>query len=206
MGAPKLADVLMDFGGRRDILASLTLASLDEVDFSKPVAETGPDVATLIADAESAVTARLTSDYEEAMQALRDAHREEIARIENTLWASTTALIEERFAMMETSVLEQTGVAVARTLGSALSGNLQTRAIRSLVTSLQAALRNREITRLRVTGPLQLFEALKKQLGPGLADFDFTESSDIDLTVTIDNALYATRIGDWGKELSQVLE
>ena len=59
--------------------------------------------------------------------------------------------------------------------------------------------------RIAVRGPLSLFETLKASLGPRAANLDFIEAPGFDLTVTIDEAVFETRMAEWSATLSEVL-
>jgi len=59
--------------------------------------------------------------------------------------------------------------------------------------------------RIGVRGPLSLFEPLSAALGSRAANLDFTEASGFDLTVTIDETVFETRIAEWSASLSEVL-
>src|SRR5438445_818949 len=62
-----------------------------------------------------------------------------------------------------------------------------------------------EAERIGVRGPLSLFEPLKAALGDRAANLDFTEAPGFDLTVTIDETVFETRIAEWSASLSEVL-
>ena len=59
--------------------------------------------------------------------------------------------------------------------------------------------------RIGVRGPLSLFEPLKAALGSRAANLDFAEAPGFDLTVSIDETVFETRIAEWSASLSEVL-
>ncbi len=54
-------------------------------------------------------------------------------------------------------------------------------------------------------GPSSLFETLREALGSRAANLDFVEAAGLDLTVTIDETVFETRIAEWSSTLSEVL-
>ena len=59
--------------------------------------------------------------------------------------------------------------------------------------------------RIGVRGPLSLFETLQAALGSRAANLDFVEAPGFDLTVTIDEAVFETRMAEWSATLSEAL-
>ncbi|TIR88239.1 MAG: hypothetical protein E5X08_32115, partial [Mesorhizobium sp.] len=102
-------------------------------------------------------------------------------------------------------VAELTAATVARIIGGVVSDDLQERSIEALARTVSAAIADSEAVRIGVRGPLSLFEPLKASLGDRAANLDFTEAAGFDLTVTIDETVFETRIAEWSASLSEVL-
>ncbi|TIU24661.1 MAG: hypothetical protein E5W38_30465, partial [Mesorhizobium sp.] len=86
-----------------------------------------------------------------------------------------------------------------------VSDDLQKRSLDALTRTIGAAVADSEAVRIGVRGPLSLFEPLKAALGDRAANLDFTEAPGFDLTVTIDETVFETRIAEWSASLSEVL-
>jgi hypothetical protein len=106
---------------------------------------------------------------------------------------------------MEVRLAESTGMVASRILGAVVSEDLRDRAIARLAGLIREALRDGEAVRIRVHGNLPLFEALKQQLPGHAGQFDFMESPDFDLSVTIDESIYETRLAEWSAALAEIL-
>jgi hypothetical protein len=203
-----LFDLLPDFGEPR------IKAAPEPVHVRRPqpagVAEPPPVdidalVAAAVADAEAALSARLEARHREEMEAQSraEADRSEalMARLGREMGASVAAGIDEMEARLRSAI----GDAVARILGGLLGDDLRTRSLAALAQTIGEALRDHDAARIRVSGPLSLFEPLKEALGPASANLDFTETPGIDLTVSVDDALIETRLFEWAAALTEVL-
>jgi hypothetical protein len=110
-----------------------------------------------------------------------------------------------RIEAMEQRVAELAGSTVARIIGGLLNDDLQERSLQALSRAIGAAVADNEAVRIGVRGPLSLFEPLKAALGSRAANLDFTEAPGFDLTVSIDETVFETRIAEWSASLSEVL-
>ncbi|BAB49939.1 mlr2930 [Mesorhizobium japonicum MAFF 303099] len=110
-----------------------------------------------------------------------------------------------RIDAMETRVTDLVAATVARIIGGVVSDDLQKRSLEALAGAVREAVGDGEAVRIAVRGPLSLFETLKASLGPRAANLDFIEAPGFDLTVTIDEAVFETRIAEWSATLSEVL-
>ena len=70
---------------------------------------------------------------------------------------------------------------------------------------IREALQDSEAIRIRVRGNLPLFETLKEKLPEHANQLDFMESPDFDLSVSIDDSVYETRLAEWSLALSETL-
>jgi hypothetical protein len=183
-----LADALKDFGAgppRSD--HAFSLAAMEEPAGFPPMAMDMPlpdvepvDVDALIAGAvaaaEQALNERLAQEHAAALQAEKDLHAEEVARL------------QQHFA--------DEGL---------LSDDLRDRSIDRLAGLIREALRDGEAVRIRIHGSPPLFEALKQKLPDHAGQFDFMESPDFDLSVAIDESVYETRLAEWSAALAEIL-
>jgi len=56
-----------------------------------------------------------------------------------------------------------------------------------------------------VRGSLPLYEDVKARLPEHADQFDFAESPDFDLSVTIDDSVFETRLAEWSAALAETL-
>ncbi|TGS54570.1 hypothetical protein EN826_033415, partial [Mesorhizobium sp. M1D.F.Ca.ET.183.01.1.1] len=106
------------------------------------------------------------------------------------------AAVAARIDTMEARVSELAGATIARIIGGLLSEDLQKRSLAALSRAIGAAVADSEAVRIGVRGPLSLFEPLRQAVGSRAAHLDFAEVPGFDLTVTIDEAVFETRIAE----------
>jgi len=202
-----LADVLPDFGAPPPLRTA-----------QQPVAEPAPKlvrtvpeedvrsrVEAAVREAEAAVETRMAEAHAQAVAGIEVRHAEELSRLRAELGEQAGRLIAERLGSMEADLVALTGAVVARMLGVSLTEEVKRHALDELRRSILAALGDREAARIRIKGPLFLYEALK----PGLARFadsiEFTEEPGFDLVASIDAGLFETRLGEWSSALSEAM-
>jgi hypothetical protein len=162
-------------------------------------------IAGAVAAAEQALNERLAQEHAAALQAEKDLHAEEVARLQQHFADEASAKIEAGFAEMEARLAESTGMVASRILGGLLSDDLRDRSIDRLAGLIREALRDGEAVRIRIHGSPPLFEALKQKLPDHAGQFDFMESPDFDLSVAIDESVYETRLAEWSAALAEIL-
>lgn len=159
-------------------------------------------IAEAVAQAETELTQRLNEEHGQALRMVQEQHRQEIDAIEARFADEASEKIATSFTELETSVIETTGAVAARILGAVISDDIRERSLERLAAIIRAALADGEAVRIRLHGSLPLFEALKQRL-PQLGDqLDFTERPDFDLSLSIDDSLYETRIAEWSAALA----
>ncbi|RTL94529.1 MAG: hypothetical protein EKK31_30635 [Hyphomicrobiales bacterium] len=208
MASVALFDLLPDFGSRTSA-ASQAPAARDASHMpaapAAPQADIGALIAEAVADAEAALEARLTIAHQAALDAERQASDDAARAFLESFGGDLGAAVATRIEAMEQRVAELAGATVARIIGGLLSDDLQERSLQALSRAIGAAVADNEAVRIGVRGPLSLFEPLKVALGSRAANLDFTEAPGFDLTVTIDEAVFETRIAEWSASLSEVL-
>ncbi|MBZ9848680.1 hypothetical protein LB565_11875 [Mesorhizobium sp. CA14] len=207
MASAALFDLLPDFGSRT---SAASQAPKDRDIQHMPAAPTpqadiGALIAEAVADAEAALEARLALSHQAALDAERQANDEAAKAFLESFGGDLGAAVATRIEAMERRVVELAGATVARIVGGLLSDDLQQRSLQALSQAIDAAVADSEAVRIGVRGPLSLFEPLKAALGPRAANLDFTEAPGFDLTVTIDETVFETRIAEWSASLSEVL-
>ena len=206
MAAPALADVLKDFGSAMLLEKNVQVAEPR----AQPQPLVAPAPATNIIDeaVKAAVEehdAGLRAEHAAEIEALQTAHKQEIARLQAEIGERAGDIVVARFEEMERKLSELTSSVVARILGIALTETIQEKAVEALVQEIGKAVRDREAVRIRIHGPLSLFEALQPKLGKNAERVEYTETSDLDLTVAIDDALFETRLSDWSAALAEIM-
>ncbi|RST85845.1 hypothetical protein EJC49_13440 [Aquibium carbonis] len=175
-----------------------------EVAFEAPTPPPDIDaiVAEAVASAEASLAERLEAEFAERLDARDKAHAEELERLQREAGEATGMRIADEFAALEKRLSACTSDVVARLLAPVLTEDLQRKAVASLVAVIDAAIRDSGAVRIRVRGPLSLFEMLEARLGEHSGRVEFTETQDFDLQVAVDESLYETRLSDWSQSLA----
>lgn len=207
MPALALADFLTDFGAPSSVERTrpIRIATAQPAMAGIDPAEVELRIAQAVAEAEAALMARQEARWLVDRSELEARHAAELAAVRASLSEAAVDTIGTRFEAMEEALLERTGMAVARILGTVLSGQMQLRAVETLATRLRDILIEGKAVRLRISGPASLYEALVARIGEAAASLTFTETDAVDLTVAIDDALYTTRLADWSTDLAEVM-
>jgi len=207
MPSAALFDLLPDFGSRA-ASADKAPAPPDierKPDAPQPLADIGTLIAEAVADAEAALEARLAVAHQTALEAERRANDDAAKAFLESFGGDLGAAVATRIDAMEARVSELAGATIARIIGGIVSDDLQARSLAALAGVVSAAVADAEAVRIGVHGPLALFEPLKAALGSRAANLDFTESTGFDLTVTIGEAVFETRMAEWSASLSEIL-
>jgi hypothetical protein len=106
---------------------------------------------------------------------------------------------------MENRVVDLTSAVTARILGVVLTDNIRERSIDRLATIIRDALADNEAVRIRVRGSLALYEEVKAKLPKYAEQLDFAESPNFDLSVTIEDSVFETRLAEWSTALAEAL-
>lgn len=207
MASAALFDLLPDFGSRSPAASQPPAPrGADHTPAAPaPQADIGALIAEAVADAEAALEARLALAHQAALDAERQASDDAAKAFLESFGGDLGAAVATRIDAMERRVAELAGATVARIIGGLLGDDLQKRSLAALSSTIAAAVADSEAVRIGVRGPLSLFEPLKASLGSRAANLDFTEAPGFDLTVTIDETVFETRIAEWSASLSEVL-
>ncbi|MDX8520020.1 hypothetical protein [Mesorhizobium dulcispinae] len=206
MASGALFDLLPDFGSRAPRAGQApAVPDIECKEASPPQADIGALIAEAVADAEAALEARLTAAHAAALEAERQANDDAAKAFLESFGGDLGAAVKTRIDAMEARVAELAGATIARIIGGIVSDDLQKRSLDALARTIDAAIADSEAVRIGVRGPQSLFEPLKAALGNRAANLDFTEAAGFDLTVTIDETVFETRIAEWSASLSEVL-
>ena len=208
MASPAIADLLTDFAPARGRVA----ASLPQAPARASAPEPAPEkpnveaiVAQAVARAERETAERLELTHREALQAEREAHAKELealnARQGEELAVRVTAAMQDA----ERQLIAVSSEAAARVLSHFLSEQIVGRAVAELARTIRIAVADADGLRIRVRGPQSLFLPLEAAMGDLSKYLEFTESPGADLTVTVNETLFETRLADWSTALSEVM-
>ncbi|TKT77492.1 hypothetical protein [Aquamicrobium sp. LC103] len=213
MARRALADALVDFAAAPPLAPAPVPYSLGEFGpgsgMENPEPVELPDIDGMIAaavtEAEAALAERLSQEHAEALEAQRERHAAELAELTNQLAAEASARVASRIQEMEERIVELTTSVTARILGMTLTEELRDRSIESLGRTIHDALLDDEAVRIKVRGPVTLYEALKAAMPAHAGHLDFAESPGMDLSVSIDGTIFETRLADWRESLAEAL-
>ena len=208
MASPAIADLLTDFAPARGrVAASLPLAparaSAPEPAPEKPNVEA--IVAEAVARAERETAERLELTHREALQAEREAHARELEALNVRQGEELAARITAAMQEAERQLISVSSEAAARVLSHFLSEQIVGRAVAELARTIRIAVADADGLRIRVRGPQSLFLPLEAAMGDLSKYLEFTESPGADLTVTVNETLFETRLADWSTALSEVM-
>ena len=120
-----------------------------------------------------------------------------LAERENAFAEETADVLAERL----TAGLAEIGEAIAGHVGMALSRFLdsavRTRALAELSEAVASLLMNSAASRIRVTGPGPLIDALRQQLADRGDSVEYVAASTPDVVVAIDDTIVETQIAAW---------
>ncbi len=204
MRADALFDLLPDFGTRpvRTEAPSNPQRPLTE---PAPAVDIDALVGAAVARAEAELEARLAAEHHAALEAEREAHAEETRALLSSLGDDMGKTIASHLETLQGRVADLVGDQAARILGTLMADDLQRRSLAALERVVRETIGDTEAARVRVSGPLSLYEPLREALGTHGRNLDFTEAPGFDLTVTIDDAVFETRISEWSQALSEIL-
>ena len=207
MPSAALFDLLPDFGARTQHSVQPKATAQPDIrqDTPAPQADIGALIAEAVALAEAELEERLTAAHKAELDAERQANADEAKAFLESIGSDVGKTVALRIDMMEARVTELVAATVARVIGGIVSDDLQKRSLAALTRSIHEAVGDSEAVRVGVRGPLSLFETLQTALGPRAANLDFVEASGFDLTVTIDETVFETRMAEWSATLSEAL-
>ncbi|TPK80096.1 hypothetical protein [Mesorhizobium sp. B2-4-17] len=205
MPSAALFDLLPDFGPRAPRVSKAQAATEHRPEAAEPQADIGTLIAEAVAQAEATLAERLSAAHHAALETERQAHAEEARIFLESFGGDIGKAVSSRIDAMEARVTDLVAATVARIIGGVVSDDLQRRSLEALASAVREAVGDGEAVRIAVRGPLSLFETLKASLGARAANLDFVEAPGLDLTVTVDEAVFETRMAEWSATFSEVL-
>ena len=167
------------------------------------------DVAAIVdaevAKAEARLRTEMNDAAETALNIERDRHEVRIAEMQAAFGADAGARIASAFEAAENSLAHLATTAAARILSKFLSDELARRSVDQLASRIREAIADRDAVRIRVSGPQSMLHRLGAALGPLETQCDFTEADAFDVTVSIDGALFETRLAEWSAQIGEAM-
>lgn len=211
MAALALVDVLPDFGaiGQKPA-APFSAADAAELEAAALAVEPpAPSIEQMVQHAvehaEALLREQLAAEHEAALEMQRAAHAAEIAALEARMGEELGKIIASRLDEVEERLTELATSATARILALHASADVQKRMAAALAETIRAALRDKEAVRVRVSGPLSLYESVRQVLGEDARRLEYSETDSLDLSVSIDEAILETRLSEWAAALAEAL-
>lgn len=217
MGSLALANALKDFSetapARHEsfvdvpsfpAMPEVELPPMPELPEVEPV-DVDALIAEAVAAAEQQLAERLAEEHAASLQAERDRHAQDIAELHQQFADETSTKVLAGIEEMEQRLVELTGSVAARILGNFLTEDIRNRSLQKLADLINTALTDGESVRIRAQGSLPFFQALQEKLPTYADQLAFTESPNFDLTVTIDDSVYETRLAEWSSVLAEAL-
>lgn len=198
----RLIDVLPDFGAPPPARS----VPLREVHAHVPTpVDMSAVIATAVAEAEAALMSRMSAEQDARLAAERELHSAELEAAARRFGTEAGDIVRGRLAALEEELGARTASVVGRVLGTMMSDTLRARSIEALARILVDAVRDPDTPRLEVKGPLSMYEELAKALGGRIANVAFVEAEGFDLSASVDETVFETRIGEWSRTISEIL-
>ncbi|MGB3502530.1 MAG: hypothetical protein WBA44_12970 [Mesorhizobium sp.] len=213
MGALALADFLVDFDPRPRTAAAPPPALLAVVpDHASPPPDPGPappDVDSIVAEAVAAAEAAVAARFQEEMDARlaeqEERHRSELDRARADAGVELGGRLMEQLATFEAAAIDAATSVAARILGQVVTQTIATRSVTALAACIRDAMADADTVKVRVRGPQALFMPLAAAMGDKAHHLEFSEDQSTDLTVTVDETMFTTRMAEWSAALSDVI-
>lgn len=174
-----------------------------------PKAVPTPDIPAIVAaavsTAEAELEARLGEQHQAELQAQRQRHAEEVAAFAAELGADIGTAIATRLGEMESRIVQFTTQSAARVVAGLVSDDIARRSVDALAKAILEAIADKDVVRIKINGPQYLFDALSLALGERASSTEFAEAPGFDLSVSIDDNLFETRLGEWSTALTETL-
>lgn len=208
MASAALADLLTDFGARSRMGGDPSARAFPSI-AQPPAPPPGQDVDAIVAEAvaqaELALSLRLETDHEAAIEAARDAHAAELDALRGQLGAEMGAMLTAAMADVTDKTTRIATTVAARILAQFVDHDIRDRAIAGLAGTIKDAIGDADTIRIRVRGPQSLFVPLTMAMGEQARHLELTETTDADLTASVDETLFETRIAEWSAALAELI-
>ncbi|WP_144575850.1 hypothetical protein [Agrobacterium sp. DE0009] len=198
--APAFGDVFTD----TDLMSGFA-------DSSSGFADLGPvDIESEKQAAYERGRADATRELTEKMQAEREellaAHAAELEDLRTVYLEETAIFLSRGLREGIDAIAANLSDQAAAILAPLLTEKLSLKAVSALADVVRAAMPDGKAVTLVVKGPKTLFDQLKTQPGFEEETMKFTETTDIDLSVELDESVFVTRMSAWASSLRKVMK
>lgn len=205
MASAALFDLLPDFGANPPRVRPPAVERAPAQQQPEPQVDIDAVVARAVAEAEAALEARLAGQHAQELETERRQNADEARAFMESFGEDLGNAVAERIEAMQANVTELVGAAVTRIVGTLLGNDLRERSLAALARSIRDSVGDADAVRIHVRGPQTMADTLRTALGPLAEQLDFAEAPGFDLTVTIDEAVFETRMAEWANALAEVL-
>lgn len=172
--------------------------------------EAKPDIPALLAAeyarAERETTVRLEAAHREEIERQTERHRRDLDDMFARLGEAMAREVCERLDATVSRVNDLASDALARLVASVMEEDVRQRSCEALAATVLATLQNAEALRIDIRGPLAMFEAFRTALGETALELAYTEDSQPDLVVHIDETVLQTRLAEWASAIAEALQ
>jgi hypothetical protein len=170
-----------------------------------PVVDVEAAVAEAVAQAEDALRLELEAQHQAVIEEMRVAHRAELERLAAELGHSAAERIDRGLTVLADQVSEALTERVAHLLAPFIGEKQTARAVDALVDALRQALAERGEARVAARGPRLLWEQLQPALKRAGIEAEWEEGAGVDLSVSLGDTLWRTKLDGWFGELSDAV-
>ena len=151
-----------------------------------------------------AAVSELEARHAAVLQAMRDAHAAEIAALAEMHENEVVGMIHTRYHEMTAALSQTMTDNTLQVLLPVFDEVICSRSISNLASLTREALTDASTTVVVVRGPANLFEPLKLLFDGDGIECRFIETTDIDISVEINDLVLVTRLTSWAQALSEV--
>jgi hypothetical protein len=142
------------------------------------------------------------SEYQSKL-AQAEASFEERLAAQRSLWAGDQgAALSERIDLAFEALGTDVGDAVAAILAPFVEETLRARIVEELLRTLEKTLKGGRPASLKMSGPEDILESIRRTLGDSAAAIEFEATDDIDVRVVADRTVIETQLEAWLRRIS----
>ncbi|AKI02146.1 hypothetical protein IMCC20628_03457 [Hoeflea sp. IMCC20628] len=153
------------------------------------------------AEGEAAARAEMSQQHELDLQAAQNRHAEELATVKAELEMLAAQTIPEAIAARSADIAGLIAGDVEAVLAPLIDDAIRTRIIAGLADEIRTILELDNATRISVSGPEGVIQALRQIIGPDADRLVVGEADGVDVEIEVDRTRFVSRISEWTKVL-----
>mgnify|MGYP004446835123 CR=1 FL=1 len=157
------------------------------------------------AEGEAIARAELTRKFEAEHLAVENLHAAEMQALREELETSAAKTIPAAIEARSAEIAELLAGDVEAVLTPLIDEAVRKRILAGLAGEVRKVLALDNANQIRVSGPAALADTLREQIGVDAEKLTVEKTEGFDIEVEIDRTLFASRLADWSKALSEVL-